>query len=101
MCFLPVQIELTESTEKEVFAQVQSLAGARAASGSTQPDFGPGHHLRLPKRATRKTFVRTGQGLQHTAAEITLQNISVHRALIGTDKLQDLRLHYVGTLRSV
>lgn len=101
MCFLPVQTELTGSTEQEVLAQVQSLAGARTASGSTQPDFGPGHHLRLPKRATRKTCVRTGQDLQHTATEVTLQKISVHRALIGTDELQDLRLHYVGALRSV
>lgn len=80
---------------------MESLAGARTAAGSTQSDFGPGHHLRLPKRATTKTFVRSGQGFQHTAAEITLQKISVHRALIGTDQLQDLRLHYVGTLRSV
>lgn len=80
---------------------MQGLAGARTASGSTQSDFGSGHHLRLPKRATRKTFVRSGQALQHAAAEITLQEITVHRALIGTDELQDLRLHYVGALRSV
>lgn len=92
---------MTGSTEQEVLAQVKRPAGALTAFGCAQSDSGPGHRLRLPKRATRKTFVRTGQDLSHVAAEITHQKRRVHRTLIGTDVLQDLRLHLGGMVDGV
>lgn len=94
---LPWLDELAGSAQQEALTQVQLPAGALTALGPAESQPGPGHHLRLPKRATEDKFVPVGNDLRHAAAEIRYQIFSVNRPLVGADELQDLCFHHQDT----
>lgn len=87
---LPGGTERTKSAGEESLTDVQATARPRAVPWlPAQSQFGPGYHLRLPKRTTVRKFVFIFKNFRHSGgiAKITQQLLGVKRSLVGTDEL--------------
>lgn len=88
--YLPDVAEFTGSAVEEILAQVEAPAAPLALFGPAQPQSGPGHHLRLPKRTATRKFIFIFNGFRYSSgvAEITQQVLSVERSLVRADELE-------------
>lgn len=94
--YLPGVVEFTGSAVEEILAQVEAPAAPLALFGPAQPQSGPGHHLRLPKRTATRKFIFIFNYFRHSSgvAEITQQVLSVERSLVRADELEYFGLRH-------
>lgn len=94
--YLPGVVEFTGAAVEEILAQVEAPAAPLALFGPAQPQSGPGHHLRLPKRTATRKFIFIFNYFRHSSgvAEITQQVLSVERSLVRADELEYFGLRH-------
>lgn len=94
--YLPGVVEFTGSAVEEILAQVEAPAAPLALFGPAQPQSGPGHHLRLPKRTATRKFIFIFNYFRHGSrvAEITQQVLGVERSLVRADELEYFGLRH-------